>query len=543
MSTQEPNSVVRYIRKLIGVPVSDRSDGELLQQFLTARDEKAFETLVDRHGPLVRGVCLRVLGNAADADDAFQATFLVLVRNAGSIRQQHSIAPWLHGVARRIAHKSRLNAARRRERENAAKDEPAAAPSAAEDMSWRELMQVVDEEVAALPEKYAAPLVLCCLQGKSRDEAAQELGCPVGSIKKRLEQGRELLRSRLVRRGLTLPATFFALTVLPNPGSAAVPASLLLPTVDAAVKFAASKPLIGVVSSHAVALANECLQGLVQARLKVAALTLLIALGIGGTSVGTIMYFSAGGPTADGGLASVGPTEPQSPISQPLSPEEFPPLPPDEPPGIPPEETETAPPPMPEDKTLREKLQGLEAEAVKVRQAMLQEIAAEEILVQEARKKAAEEYNRAVKAGDRAAASSAFQAMNKAQNDLLNLSGMRFDIQRRINVGTTAKTPSEEERLGIRTYVPSSAVAKQLGLPQGQGMVLNRVTADSAAARAGLQADDILLRLDGRDVPSDSSKFRKLLAESKPGAANDAVVLRQGNQQTIQGIIMPPAGK
>lgn len=402
-------------------------------------------------------------------------------------------------------------------------------------------MQVVDEEIAELPEKYAAPLVLCCLQGKTRDEAAEELGCAVGSIKKRLEQGRELLRSRLVRRGLTLPATFFALTVLPNPASAAVPASLLLPTVEAAVKSAASQSLTGVVSSHAVALANECLHGLVRARLKMVALALLVALGIGGTSAGTVMYFTAEGSIADGGLASADPTEPPSPISQPLVSDEFPPLPPDEPPVIPPEEAETDPPPMPEDKTLRDKLQGLEADAVKVRQAMLQEIATEEKLVQEARKKAEEEYHRAVKAGDRAAASRAFQAMTKAQSDLLNLSGTRFDVQRRLNVGTTTKTPSEEERLGIRTNVPSSAVANQLGLLQGQGLVLSRVTADSAAARAGLQAHDVLLRLDGRDVPSNSSKFRKLLAEIKPGTAVDAVVLRQGLQQTIQGLSMPPA--
>src|SRR5262249_46361370 len=142
------------------------------------------------------------------AEDAFQATFLVLARKAGSISKWESLSCWLHGVAYRLALKARASAARQSARERQREERPAGDPLG--DVTGRELLSGLDEELSRLPEKYRAPLVLCYLEGQTRDEAAQQLGCPLGTFKHRLEQGREVLRSRLGRRGLALPAIMSA---------------------------------------------------------------------------------------------------------------------------------------------------------------------------------------------------------------------------------------------------------------------------------------------------------------------------------------------
>jgi RNA polymerase sigma factor (sigma-70 family) len=285
-------SLIRCIRKMVGVPVSDLSDQQLLQQFIEQHDEAAFEVLLDRHGPLVRSVCLRILGNPADADDAFQATFLVLARQAGSVRKQNSLAAWLYAVAGRIAAKARLSAARRREYEKQAA-EPAPGPTT-DEMTWRELMQAVDEEIAALPEKYRLPLILCCLQGKSRDEAAEELRWTVGSVKGRLERGRELLRNRLARRGLTLSATLFAVVFANGPAGAAVPPLLVAATTKAAVQLAAGHAVSGLVSAQTVGLVADFVRASSVAKLKFVAAVAALLLTITGTGVGAVFGLLAG---------------------------------------------------------------------------------------------------------------------------------------------------------------------------------------------------------------------------------------------------------
>src|SRR5579884_112446 len=196
-------SVLRHIHQLVGTPGGhESSDAQLLQCFVDNRDERSFRLLVERHGRMVLGVCLQVLRQRQDAEDAFQAAFLVLAQRAGSIRQGTALASWLYGVAYRTALKARLRASRRRRHEKRAGERM---PSRIElDAALRELQGVLAEEVGRLPEKYRAPFVLCCLEGKSRQEAAAQLGWKDGTLAGRLARARRCLQGRLERRGLTL---------------------------------------------------------------------------------------------------------------------------------------------------------------------------------------------------------------------------------------------------------------------------------------------------------------------------------------------------
>ncbi len=171
---------------------------QLLRRFADRRDEAAFSALVAHHGPMVLATCRRILSNPADADDAFQATFLVLARKARAIEDPDRLAPWLHGVARRVAVRSRSLSARRRRVETEGQGVVAVAPPPDD---ARELRAVLDEELARLPEKYRVPLVLCYLEGMTHDEAAGQLDWPVGTVRSRMAQARDRLRSRLARRG------------------------------------------------------------------------------------------------------------------------------------------------------------------------------------------------------------------------------------------------------------------------------------------------------------------------------------------------------
>jgi RNA polymerase sigma factor (sigma-70 family) len=218
--------------------VGDLSDGQLVQRFLNARDgadQAAFTALVERHGPMVFGVCREVLGNTHDAQDAFQATFLVLARKAGSVRNTESLASWLHGVALRVARRARTMAARRRlyERRGAAmraaeRDRPGGSPEC-----WPEL----HEEIARLPERYQEPVVLYYLEGLSTEDAASRIGCPHGTVLSRLSRARERLRRRLDRRGLSFSAALLTKAVTPR-AIEVLPATWRDTTVRAAFGFA-----------------------------------------------------------------------------------------------------------------------------------------------------------------------------------------------------------------------------------------------------------------------------------------------------------------
>jgi RNA polymerase sigma factor (sigma-70 family) len=228
----------------------------------------------------VLGVCRGVLQNEQDAEDAFQAAFLVLARKATTIRKQDSLGSWLHGVAYRVARKARGRAARRRAPADApVRPAPAGPP---EELAWRELNAALHEELARLPAHYRAPLVLCCREGASRDEAAQRLAWTLGRVKDRLERGRALLRQRLVRRGVMPPAALAAALLAPGNTPGAVPAALAAATVRGVVRGTAGAAL----SPRAVVLAQALVRPALAARLKAgAALVLALGLLAGGAAV------------------------------------------------------------------------------------------------------------------------------------------------------------------------------------------------------------------------------------------------------------------
>ena len=236
----------------------------MLKIFAQRHEEAAFAALVRRHRPMVLGVCRRVLRHGHDAEDAFQATFLVMVEKAPRLRKPELLANWLYGVAYRTALHARQRAARRsqREREAAAMSfDPASDP----DIEARELRRVLDEELHRLPEKFRAPLVLCYLEGKTNEEAARLLGCPSGSMSYRLARGRELLRERLQSRmaGLTMLLPTIILADYFRP--AVVSPFLAQTTVQAAVTFVGSKMALaatGLISASVRELVDETLRSL-----------------------------------------------------------------------------------------------------------------------------------------------------------------------------------------------------------------------------------------------------------------------------------------
>jgi len=235
------------------------TDGQLLESFLSGNDEAAFEVLVRLHGPMVLGVCRRVLRNHHDAEDAFQATFLVLVRKAGSIVPREMVANWLYGVAYRTALKGRSMIARHRARERQVKEMPE--PQAvAPDECWHELQTILDQELSRLPDKYRVPVVLCDLEGKTGIEVARQLGWPEGTVSSRLYKGRTMLAKRLKRHGLAVGGGSLAAALSQSATSAGVPTSLVSFTVKAASSFAAGKTVAtGVISAKVAALTEGVL--------------------------------------------------------------------------------------------------------------------------------------------------------------------------------------------------------------------------------------------------------------------------------------------
>jgi RNA polymerase sigma factor (sigma-70 family) len=209
MSTSDSQLLLQHIRRLAGDGSGTLSDGELLRRYLAAHDEAAFAMLMRRHGPMVFSVCQSVLRQRDDAEDAFQASFLILAQKAGSVRRHEGLGGWLQRVAYHIALRARARKARRVIEE--AKATPATtAPSACDDLSWGELRTILHAELAALPEPFRAPLVLCYLEGLTQEEAAHRLGWTATTVKGRLQRGREKLRRRLERRGVALTAALAA---------------------------------------------------------------------------------------------------------------------------------------------------------------------------------------------------------------------------------------------------------------------------------------------------------------------------------------------
>jgi RNA polymerase sigma factor (sigma-70 family) len=274
-----------------------QTDGQLLEAFITRRDEAAFETLVRRHGPMVLSTCRRILGNYPDAEDAFQAAFLVLVRKAASVRPREMVGGWLYGVAYRAALKARTAAARRRAREQTMRNLPE--PRTLEKSLGEDLLPLLDQELHRLPEKLRLPVVLCDLEGKTRKEAALQLGWPEGTVAGRLAQARALLARRLTRQGLPVSAGVLATLLSQNAGAAVVPPALVCSTVRLAWKALAGEAVLGA----APVIAQGVVRSLLLARLKALAASLLFAGLLAGACISAFRPKPTPPPDGPQGLA------------------------------------------------------------------------------------------------------------------------------------------------------------------------------------------------------------------------------------------------
>jgi RNA polymerase sigma factor (sigma-70 family) len=283
MSQAESSIVHRQVHILFNAGVvGNLTDGQLLERFMARRDEGgecAFAALVERHGPMVLGVCRRILRDPHDAADAFQATFLILIRKANRVRVTDSLGRWLYGVSRRVALQARAAAVRRSSIEvPGSKALAVSVPEPDRD----ERLAALDEEIARLPEKYRAVVLLCDLGRLTHEAAARQLGCPVGTVESRLSRGRSLLRERLARRGLALGG----LGLSARSAAAEVPPALAEATVRTALGLSTGRPVaVGAVSESIVHLMRGVMRAMFLSRLKVAALFLLTigVLGAGAT--------------------------------------------------------------------------------------------------------------------------------------------------------------------------------------------------------------------------------------------------------------------
>jgi RNA polymerase sigma factor (sigma-70 family) len=245
---------------------SGLTDGQLLEQYLGHRDEAALALLVHRHAPMVWRVCRRVLPRYHDAEDAFQATFLVFVRRAAAINPRDMLANWLYGVAHQTARKARVTSAKRSSREGQVTEVPD--PAGTEPEFWTDLRPVLDDELSRLPDKYRAAIVLCDLEGRTRKEAARHLGVPEGTLAARLTRGRTMLAGRLARRGLTVSGCVLGAVLGSTAGFGSPPRSVVVSTIKAAGLFATGRAAEGVISAKVAALAEGVVRGMLYNGLK-----------------------------------------------------------------------------------------------------------------------------------------------------------------------------------------------------------------------------------------------------------------------------------
>src|SRR5262245_32689876 len=246
------------------------TDGRLLERFLSAHDEDAFAVLVRRHGPMVLGVCRRILGDPHDVEDAFQATFLVAVRKAASVRPRELFGNWLYGVAYRTALVARARIIRRRAKEKQVEDLPHP-PHVEPEGGWQELRSFLDQVVSGLPEKYRLPVVLCDLEGRSRQEVARQLRLPEGTLSSRLAAARKTLARRLARHAPVLAGGVAAFFLAERTSCASVAGALVRSVVKAAALSEAGSAAVSAVTSPQVAALTEgVLKTMLQTKFKVA---------------------------------------------------------------------------------------------------------------------------------------------------------------------------------------------------------------------------------------------------------------------------------
>jgi RNA polymerase sigma factor (sigma-70 family) len=285
MTTHPTTRVIEHFRRAV-LPRAGAGfgDGELLGQFVECRDEVALAALVNRHGSMVWGVCRRLL-SYHDAEDAFQATFLVLIRKAATIVPREMVGNWLYGVAHQTALHARRTVARRSVREAQVTEMPDTGVMPQD--RWHDLQPLLDEELSRLPDIYRAVIVLCDLEGRSRKAVAHQLGVPEGTVAGRLARARVLLAKRLLRRGVALSVGALATVLAQNVASACVPDSVVSFTIRAASVFAESRAVVaGVISPNVIGLTEGVLKAMSRIKLTTAlAVTLGLGLFVTGASV------------------------------------------------------------------------------------------------------------------------------------------------------------------------------------------------------------------------------------------------------------------
>jgi RNA polymerase sigma factor (sigma-70 family) len=294
MSSATSRMMPTLRRVVLAGAAADRTDGQLLGAFVTERDADAFAGLVRRHGPMVLGVCRRVTGDHAAADDAFQAVFIVLARRAGAVKPREQVGNWLYGVAYRTALKARAVLARRRSREKQVDVMPERPVSKAADV-WSDLQPVIDEELARLPDKLRLPVVLCDLEGRAQRDVAKQLGIPPATLATRLATARRTLATRLTKRGVTLSGGALAGLLAAHGTATAVPHTLAHGVARAAEAVAGGNGVSALVSAHAVQLSEGVMRMMLLTKLKAVAVTALIAVALtGGLGLGLVPAYAGG---------------------------------------------------------------------------------------------------------------------------------------------------------------------------------------------------------------------------------------------------------
>jgi RNA polymerase sigma factor (sigma-70 family) len=280
----------QLVRGMAAATFADKSDRQLIELLLAGPDEAAFEALVRRHGPMVYRVCWRVLQQAEDSEDAFQATFLLLARKLATVRKRESLASWLHGVAQRVALDSKKQAARRFQREGHASCSEARPP---DDPAWRQLRDALDTEISKLPEKHRLPLILCYLEGRSQEEAARQLGWSKSTLLRRLAEAREALGRRLQRKGFVVPAALAAILISESVAPAALSSRLVVSTATAAASGVAGPIASGLVSAKVTGRTKGALKAMFASKTK----SFLAAALLGAAFVATGWVLSGEGLT------------------------------------------------------------------------------------------------------------------------------------------------------------------------------------------------------------------------------------------------------
>ncbi len=274
------NAAARDLQALFEVgSLGGLTDGQLLDRFVARREGAVFEAIVHRHGPMVWGVCRRILRDQHDAEDAFQATFLVFARKGSSVMTREKLGNWLYSVAFQTAVKARAMRAKRRVRESQVPDMPE--PIVVPNDPWDALAESLDRELSRLPEKYRIPIVLCDLEGRTHKEAASQLGWPIGTVSGRLSRARSMLVKRLARRGMSLSVGSLAVLLAQGSASASMPTQLIGSTAEAASLFAAGFVVMGAVSAEVAALAQGVLKIMLLNKIKNITVALLAVALVG----------------------------------------------------------------------------------------------------------------------------------------------------------------------------------------------------------------------------------------------------------------------